>query len=475
MAAKIKCAFKLDVWVDQPVLVGYISFALILVSVSNCFFFWTADASGSEVINDAAIVKLTDEILVKEIGMERYYLKYKILANEEPKLRELRYFLGQQASLGLFLGGDIVGLTDAAEHLSTPRNISIGGLKSAVRVELIGSIIGGASSATELCSNGFIAWKNSKHKRNPGSALLAMKNTVQEIRTLLARRAELIGQEKSNPAYNIYIAEGRLMQDYCDWCIYEFAKIYADAKSYQAGANVYYFLNTASNSLYGAAGGLALKGFDHPQYTSSSIVTAIIGDGISIVSAPAGLIAQKCLKKHYFKMVYKKLSEKIYDVEMASDDSRLRLHKYVEAADPNVLDRVGPIKHRLEAYDLWDQRYDDYMNQETKQLRRHDKIALQSVIYGPIISGTFLAQDVLGAAAWYGNRRRPKTANNLAFAGFITAGAGSAVGLTASTYYYVDEYLERRRLKREGNLPEQLLQKRLKTLDEVEAMIRAPR
>jgi hypothetical protein len=85
-----------------------------------------------------------------------------------------------------------------------------------------------------------------------------------------------------------------------------------------------------------------------------------------------------------------------------------------------------------------------------------------------------LAQDVLGAATWYGNRNQPKTANNLALAGFITAGAGSVVGLGASNWYYLDEYMNQRKLKREGNMPEQLLQKRLNTLDEIEVMLRSP-
>jgi hypothetical protein len=301
---------------------------------------------------------------------------------------------------------------------------------------------------------------------------LHMKTALQEVRALLAKRADLVSQEKFNPTYDIYATEGNLLQDYCDWCVYEFAKIYADAKSYQSGANVYYFLNTASNSLFGAAGTLALKSFNHPQFTSSSIITAIIGDSISVISAPAGLITQKCLKKYYFKRICKKLAEKVYDMEAATDYSLNRLHKRVSAANENVLVQVGPIKTRLAAYDLWDQRYDEYISKETEQLRRHEKIALQSVIYGPIISGTFLAEDVLGAAAWYGNRRRPKTVNNLAFSGFITAGAGSALGLSATSWYYLDEYLNRRKLKREGNMPEQLLQKRLKTLDEIETMIR---
>jgi hypothetical protein len=448
--------------------------AVALVLIISNLFAVSAAAELTSVDSSQAIVKLTDEILFKEIEMERFYLKYKIIANEEPKLRETRYFIGQQASLGLFLAGDVVGLADSGQHLSTPSKVSIGGLKEAVTTELVGSAIGGASSAIELCSNAMIARKNKKRGQNPGSAVLHMETELKEVRNLLSARMELVRQQKSSPAYDIYLTESELLQDYCDWCVYEFAKIYADVKSYQAGSNVYYLLNTTSNTIYCVGGSLALKAFNNSQYTSSSIITGIIGDGISVISAPVGLFAQKSLKKYHFKKISKKLSVKPYDVEAVGDYWLDRFHKVVSNASERTRQLAGHLDLRLAAYDLWDQRYDEFMSKETTQLRRHDKIALQSGVYGPVISGTFLSQDILGAAAWYGNKDRPKTANNLVFAGFIAPAVGSALGLTASAWYYLDEYLNKKKLKREGDMPEQLLQKRLKTLDEIEDMIRVP-
>jgi len=446
-----------------------------IASVLICNLFGvSAKAEQIPADNSETIVKMTDEILFKEIEMERFYLKYKIIANQEPKLRETRYFVGQQASLGLFLAGDLVGLVHTGQDLRNPINVSVGGLKEAVAPEIIGSAIGGASSAGELFSNGLLAIKNKKRGQNPGSALLHMKTALAEVRNLLSVRMELVRQAKSSPAYDIYLTESELLQDYCDWCVYEFAKIYADVKSYQAGANVYYFLNTTSNTIYCVGGGLALKAFSNPQYNSSSIVTGIIGDSIAVLSAPAGLLAQKKLKKYYFKKVSKKLSVKPYDVEAVADFWLDRFHRAVFNASETARQLAGHIDARLAAYDLWDQRYDEFIAKETVQLRRHDKISLQSVGYGPVISGTFLAQDILGAAAWYGNKDRPKASNNLIFAGFASSAAGSALGLTTTTWYYLDEYLNKKKLKREGDMPEQLLQKRLKTLDEIEDMIRVP-
>lgn len=435
-----------------------------------------AFAADTLVTDSTSIDKLTDQILLKGLALERAYLKYKIIASREPKLRALRYFLGQQASLGLFLGGDITGIYETGKNLRTPENISIKILKGGLRTELVGSIIGGASSATEICSNGFVAWRNKKHKDDPASAKLGTKAALYEINNLLAKRACLVSEQKNSPAYEIYESEGQLLENYRDWYIYEFAKIYADVKSYQTSANVYYFLNTAANSIFSAAAYLAIRSFQKPGLISPSIVTSLAGDGPAIISAPASEIAKRLLYRHYFKNTYKtleetKLREQVYDVESASINILERLHNDVSHASDQALAQAGAIKQRLAAYDLWDQRYDEYIEQEARQLRRYNKIALQSIIFGPLISGTLLAQDLTGVAAYYGNKRHPKTANNLACAGFVTAGCGAAFGLSVTTLYYLDEILNKQKLKSTGNLPEQLVRKRLKTLDEIETMI----
>ncbi len=446
------------------------SIALSIAILHNISFV-TAFASESTVVVDSTVCSTTIEILKQEIALERFCLNYEIIGNREPKLRRLRYFLGQQASLGLFLGGDIVALQETGKHLDTPAKISSNHLKSGYTVELIGSIIGGASSLAELCSNGYIALKNKKHKEDPQSALTVVKNKIREIDQLLAKRNELLNREKDSPVYRINTVEGDLLKDYRDWCVYEFVHVYADIKAYQASENVYYTLNTASNAVFSAAAYLAIRSFQNVQLASSSIVTGITGDSISILSAPASYFARKLLYKHYARKIYQTIQQKAYDIETASADNLDLLHKEVVKTTDSDLTGAGHIRLRLTAYDLWNQKYDEYLGAEMDYLRRYDKIALQSVTLGPLISGSYLTQDILGAAAYYGNKNRIRTANNLTFAGAITAGAGSVVGLGATSWYFIDETLTQRKLSRQGKLPEQLLLQRLKTLDQVEMMI----
>ncbi len=445
----------------------HLALAIIIFS-SSCI---NIQAAQTALTSSKNLSELTSEILLKEIDLERYYLKYKIAANKEPRLRELRYFLGQQASLGLFMAGDIATINDTGKHLDSPENISVKSLKGAIKTELIGSIIGGASSTFELCSNSFTAWKNAKHKRNPNSVKRVIKSRLEELSNLLNEREILVEQQKASPAYRIFVTESTLLKCYRDACLAEFAQIYADLKSYQSSENVYYFLSAAYYSLYSAAAGLAYSGFRNSQYISPSIVTGMIGDGLSILSAPASFFSKKILNAYYSKKIYKQFHEKVYDIDTLSDRALTDLHNCVLHSEDATLAKAGPVRLRLMAYDLWCQRYDEYVSKETEQLRRYNKIALQSVIFGPIISGSFLAQDLLGAAAYYGNKDRLRTANNLTFAGAITAGAGSALGIGASTWYFVDETLNKKRLKKEQKLPEQLLQQRLKTLDEIELMV----
>jgi hypothetical protein len=59
----------------------------------------------------------------------------------------------------------------------------------------------------------------------------------------------------------------------------------------------------------------------------------------------------------------------------------------------------------------------------------------------------------------------------LTLAGAIgaTAGSGASLGLTA--YWLYDDIRHRTRLRKKNELPEQLLAKRMKTLDELDSML----
>jgi len=63
--------------------------AIALFYVKSSDFSYASEQNTSQT---SSICQITIAILKREIALERFLLKYKILGNKEPKLRQLRYF-----------------------------------------------------------------------------------------------------------------------------------------------------------------------------------------------------------------------------------------------------------------------------------------------------------------------------------------------------------------------------------------------
>jgi hypothetical protein len=97
-----------------------------------------------------------------------------------------------------------------------------------------------------------------------------------------------------------------------------------------------------------------------------------------------------------------------------------------------------------------------------------EKVARQYNTVGPAIALGNLGQDVLDTTGFYHFGHRDIVATRLYFAGSISTGAASLGSFTFTNYRFYDDYRAQRQLKRLHEMPEQLLQTRLNTLDEME-------
>jgi hypothetical protein len=428
--------------------------------------------AASTVAEGATIHDLTHAILRKEIDLERYYIRYRVSGSKEPKFRNLRYFLLQQAAAGLTLSANISGLhLFRPKKQRNPEEIPIRGVRKAITTGLIGILIEGGSSGFEICSNGMLAIKNKLKKNDPQTARDEVHRRIREIDALFAQRNKLVEQHKNDKAFDAYVTEGNLLKYVRNWCLYEFATIYADIKSYQASNNVYYGLDVAASSIYTASYILSLNSLKRPLLARDSAVTGIIGDSIGIVSAPGSAYSYNVMYKYWFGKLEKHFGEKLKDAEMESKKEYDKLEKMLVDAD--IAQALGPeqIRSRMAVYELWERRYDQVAEKELLDLRHSSKVALQSNISGPLISGAFLAQDILGTYASYKLDRSPKKATSVAFAASVPTTVASGASIALSTYWFIDHKLHRRRLAKQDALPEDLLDKRLKTLDELESML----
>lgn len=487
---------------------------------------------------DRNIERLTNEILRKEIDLERFYLKYRAIGTKEPKFRRLRYFLLQVASSATTMGANVTfiklaadslkskGVTDfgegdsernrddtndagdkpeagegtdpdAAEGTSQPQAApnqstsqsnqstdqsllnseeeqeSNSTVKKAMVAGLIGTIFDGGSSCIELCSNGYTAIKNIMKKRNPGAAVNQVVFRIKEIDALSAERDKLIQNNPDLKAIGIYRAEGRVLRSFRNWCLSEFADVYADVKSLQSSYNVYYLFDIIADSMYVASYILGLKSLDpgKARLGGPALQVGIVGDSFGISAVPASTVAYNWFYKFWRGKLKKKLQEELKESEDEAKAAMANLDKEIASTDLATLTAARSVQDRTAAYALWSSRYDRYIEKSMIELRHQGIVAEQSLISGPAISGSYLAQSITGAVAFYRKSRRAQSAANLALAGSIASTGGTASSLALTNWFLIDELLNRRKLRKNKQLPEQLLAERLKTLDELEAML----
>lgn len=427
--------------------------------------------SALPVSEERQIEAITNQILRKEIDLERYYLQYRVYGSQEPKSRRLRFFAGQVSSAAANLASSIMLDRLTAANIHHPDIVNNNEGKRALRVNVVGILLDGASVSLEFGTNGVTALKNIIMKKSPGAAVKQVIARAKEIDALRAERDALVDKFPESDLAGIYRAEGRVLKGFRDWCLSEFSDVYSDIKAMQSSSNVYYVLDLAADGAYLASALLGLKTYKDARAAWPAVTNGIVGDGLGIASAPASGRSYYLLAKFWRYRLKRKFQEKLKDSEKDAKAAMADLQREITSKDISLLEGHTSVQTRASAYALWSARYDKYIDDSLDDLRHANKVALQGELSGPLISGTYLQQDILAAYTLRHYRHRPKGENNAFLAGSIGATAGNGLSLLLTNYWLLDDYANRWKLKTKKELPEQLLAKRMRTLDELDTLL----
>lgn len=349
-----------------------------------------------------------------------------------------------------------------------------GQVRAAFVMNTISTCLDGASNAIEL-SSGIYTWlKNKKNKTDPASTVKKVIARIKEIDQLIAERESLVQKHPDLPAASIHRAEGRVLKTFRDWCLSEFADVYAEVKSTHSSCNVYYALALAADGMYLAGSVLGLKALraGKENLNGPAITNSIVGDSLAVSSVPVSTVAAKLLYKYHRNKLEDKLKQELGQIEGDAKAAMAELNKEILSADVSALRRARSVRERASAYLLWAGRYDRYIDRELDELRHQGRVALQGELSGPMISGSYLATDILAAIGFYKFPNDARRASALSYAGSITSISANSASLFLTNYNMVSEIMHRRKLRKKGLLPEQLLADRFKTLDQLDSLIR---
>ncbi|MBY0358314.1 MAG: hypothetical protein K2W82_09965 [Candidatus Obscuribacterales bacterium] len=439
--------------------------ALCLLMILSLTRQTAAYANDFNAIPSGSVLTLTERvaatdraIFIELVKMAKFNLHFHLEANRHQKWRGLSYPIGREAGTSLTFAATLIDLKQQARGLNNPANISRNELKNALVCGITGNALSGSASSLELAQNTWIMLKEREKGHSPKRSLTFIKNIVAETDRLLEIRAQLEKEEPSLERRKIIDLETKLIQRIRQQLLFEFGTWSCHSRDQAWRENTFYSLDALQNFLRMSAGVMALKAFEQPHLARSSVIFALVSNSLATVNPIVRNYAGIAIRKHQRRKLAKEIQfERPSMTSTELDDLQQQLSL---ETNQDWLRKVSILNARTEKLDA-------ALDRETKDINRYRQIAQQQSISGPLIGLTGVASSTLATVAVYGYPHDPTTAIRLGFAGRITQGTGQAYALINTPYTIIKGMIRSHRLSKRGELPSQILQERLKRLDDL--------
>jgi hypothetical protein len=202
-----------------------------------------------------------------------------------------------------------------------------------------------------------------------------------------------------------------------------------------------------------SAGILAMQAFRTPKTARASALCGLVGNSLATLNPIIRNIAGIAIRKHQQHVLARVLPTQA--PEELSEDMQ------PQTSSP-WLQKVELLTKRTNKIDV-------ALERENAQIQRYRQIAQQQSISGPLIGLTGVASSTLATEAVFGYSDDIKTATRLGLSGRITQGVGQAYSLLNTPITLLIGIKHDSDLRRKGELPTQILERRLQQLDSATA------
>ena len=220
----------------------------------------------------------------------------------------------------------------------------------------------------------------------------------------------------------------------------------------------------------------SLQGFSKREYGGAAAITGLVGNALvtfnPIIRTAVGRTVARIERKRLDKIFPQGRPRKIDDV----------LAECNLTVDPRDVDDSSSLETKELAFLIRrTEELDGPLDKEVQHVVNLRRIADQQAISGPLIGLAGVTRSVLNTVAYYqstpsgsANYERTRVVSNqLNLSGRIVQSTGQAYSLMNTPYTEVKHFLYKRRLRKAGQLPKQLLAQRLTRLDELEKRVKA--
>ncbi len=423
--------------------------------------------SDSETEN--AISSLDRQLYMECIKFARFNINFRLQTNYHNPQRDWRYPLGQEAGTAAVFAGTLVNLNERAKGLSNLDNISISAQKNASCCSITGNAIRGSSSFVELTENVLVQLKARRSGFSPYDSVIFVKERLDAAEKLLVQRAPLVASLASLRERTIFALHEKLYRQILQQLLAEFIKWSINSREVAWRENTFYALNTTQNFVSCSSSILSLCSYSNPPLKGAAAVTSIVGNSISTLSPPTRTMVGVVMRKYQRHNLRKTFAAyKLESMPKWQSDWR-KLKRVIPDEHPQVIDDAVD---ELSFLSSESNEIDNILDRESTRIEKLRRVAAQQAISGPLIGLASLNRSILSAVAYYDYPDAPETRNKLIFAGLISQTAGQAYSLINTPTAAILNARYKKKLAKRGELPEQILKKRLATLDILESQLK---
>ena len=444
-------------------------------------------SSGATVTPDQApsrVDDLTRQILLKEIELEKFNLNYTKEVAKQGRWKGLRYAFFQEANTGMGLAGAIISVGYRGARIHHANKVKPALQENANFIPMIGSIIGASAAAMEFGINGYHEIIAHKHGFSPEMAVKHVTAIKNDIDKLMVERDALLAIESSAPTLSghaeIDAAEGRVLKDLRDQALQEFGRFHVGGRRSLAFQQAQYFFDFAkftTNAIGYEFAYLSLHRHRRVWNGRGGVLFAVSG-GLMMF----GPILSRGFSKGWAELTKHSIKPLVGDAEgatVAKLDADLQTLNQLFKETRITPDATERAAGRQGLYGTHNKAFSDELRASAKQNAKGKLTATQNVGAGLYVGGTKVASGVLfiipGFNSHYNNSstRAGRVTNDLLFTASLIAIPSSAFAIFDTLRIQVEAELNRHKQLKAGTHPSQIVAKRLKELDAMEANLKS--
>lgn len=423
----------------------------------------------------ASVARIDRKIMLECIKLARFNANYHDGVNRKNFAQEWLYPMQREAGTALAFSNTLVDIRQRARGLKDPSLISRTAQKKGLECALVGQAITGTSSAVQLLQNLNHTRIATKNGYSPAAATATVKEYATTIDGLLSERAKLLAGQNLVRSKELFELQGRLLAHIKDQLIFEFKNWSVGSRFGEWSENTFYAIDSLQGFTQMSSSLCSLQGFSKREYGGGAAITGLVGNALvtcnPIIRTAVGHIVAKHERSRLNKVFPQGRPRKIDDVLAECT-----------LVNPRDVDESSSLETKELAFLIRrTEELDGPLDKEVEHVRKLRRIADQQAISGPLIGLTGVTRSVLNTVAYYqstpsgsANYERTRVVGNqLNLSGRIVQSTGQAYSLINTPYTEVKHYLYKRRLKKAGQLPKQLLAQRLARLDELEKRVKA--